>query len=222
MSARALLGGLLASALLAGAACAGAAHAGRLDDAARALREPGVWVHRDLSWLLSPAQARRLERAIDRAGIPLRVALLPQVENDESRGDPRAIARAIVGRVSSDGLYVLVDQDGRTRSAARNLPLELGDFSIDSSILGDRDSLSASLAQLVRIVEGAPRGEPRSFEPYASPKGIDAPRTRAGDEPLAGVAFGSAIFGLMIGFAGYCLLRVVASIVEHFRGGARA
>lgn len=222
MSARALLGGLLASVLLAGAVYADAAHADRLDDAGAALREPGIWVHRDLTWLLSPPQARRLRRTIERAGIPLRVAVLPQVETDESRGDPRAIARAIIGRVARDGLYVLVDQDGRMRSAARDLPLQLGDYSVDSSILGERDSLAAKLARLASIVEAAPRAAPRSFEPYADPKGVDRSSGGANEDPLALVAFGSAIFGLMAGFVAYCLLRMIAAIVEHFRKGASA
>jgi len=120
MSVRATAAALLAGLTLAGLVPADA-QANRLDGAAHALREPGVWVDSELTWLLGPREARRLDRQIARAEVPVRVAVLPQVEADESRGDPRAIARAIISRAGRDGLYVLVDQDGRVRLAARNL-----------------------------------------------------------------------------------------------------
>jgi hypothetical protein len=222
MSAPSRIGLLLASVLLAGTSFVAVAQADRLDDAARGLRKPGIWVHPDLAWLLSPAQARRLRRTIEDARIPLRVAVLPQLQADESRGDPRVIARAIIRRVGRDGLYVLVDEDGRTRSAARNLPLDLDDYDLDGNILGPDDSLSATLAQLVRTVQAAPRAAPRSFEPYADPKGLVRSDRGAGHDPLALVAFGSAIFGTMVGFAAYCLLRAAVAVVQAVRNAARA
>jgi hypothetical protein len=207
-------------ALLAGLVLADAARAGRLDDAGRALRAPGVWVDRDLSWLVGPQEARRLDRQIDRAKVPVRVAVLPQVAQDESRGDQRAIARAIIRRAGRDGLYVLVDQDGRLEYAASNLPLDLTESSFDRYSGGLRERpLREQLDALVPTVSAAAAAAPVSFAPFADPKGL--PTSGGSDhDPLAGVAFACALLGGMLGLGLYFLLRGVVAVTGAWRSRA--
>jgi len=223
MSARAPIVLLLAGALLAGGLAATSASAGRLDDAGRALRAPGIWVHRDVTWLVGAREARRLARRIQDTGAPVRIAVLPQVEADESRGDPRAIALGIIRRARGAGLYVLVDQDGRMALAGVKLARDIDEYRLESAGNGPEGGVAGRLGELVRVVDQAARAAPRDFEPAAEPKGV-SPSTGGGggDEPLAGVAFGSAIFGAMAGFALYCLLRAVVAVARILTGAAGA
>ena len=218
MRACAIVAGVLASGalLLAGAQ---AAQADRLDDAGRALREPGVWVDADLSWLVGPEQARRLDRAIDRAHVPVRVAVLPRVENDESRGDQRAIVRAIIRRVDRDGLYALVDQDGDVAYAARRLPLDITEFSFPKGSGLRPAALSTSLAALVPAVcDAAPADPPVSFEPFADPKGVSlSSGGRADHDPLLGVALACLLFGAAGGFIVYVVVRTAVAGADRWR-----
>jgi hypothetical protein len=218
MKALATVVGVLATALLAGLVAADGARANRLDVAARALREPGVWVDRDLRWLVGPSPERRVDRAIDRAGLPVRVAVLPQVAVDESRGDQRAIVRALMSRVSRDGLYVLVDQDGGLAYAARKLPLDVSEGSFRTRKGFDEASLSLDevLDAIVPTLRAARAATPVSFEPYANPQGVVRSYDRDGDS-LVGIAAGTLLLGSMLGFALYCCVRAAAGIVGLVR-----
>jgi hypothetical protein len=213
MKALATVAGVLATALLGGLMTAGAARANRLDDAGRALREPGVWVDRDLSWLVTPTDARRLKRAIERAGVPVRIAVLPQVAVDESRGDQLAIVRGLMSRVDRDGLYVLVDQDGGLAYAARRLPLDVSEYSFRSrrGLVEAPAPLGEVLDAIVPVVANARAAAPVSFEPYANPQGLSThDRDR---DSLVGIAAGTLLLGSMIGFALYCFVRAAAAVV---------
>ena len=204
-------GVVLVGALLLLLAPASAAQAGRLDDAARALGAPGVWVDPELSWLVAPGAARRLEREIRAAGVPLRVAVVPRLEVDESRGDARAIMRAIIRRVNRDGLYVLVDQDGYVEYGARRLSLDLA-----ISYSGYDTSIAETLAALVPSVLAARPAAPVSFEPEAADP-VDESSESEQRDSLLGVAFGSTVFGALAGFALYLGMRAVVSFVAGVR-----
>ncbi len=209
---RARAAALLAALLLGGLVAAGVAQANRLDDAGAALSQPGVWVHDDLAWLVEPARAQRLTRRIRAARMPLRIAVLPMLEVDESRGDPRAIARSILGRVDSDGLLVLVDEDGRMEYAARDLPLQLSEYSVDSGL--DLDTpLDERIDAIVARVGAARGGPPQTFEPYSDPEGVSRSTGGSNEDPLAGVAFASALFGALLGGALYCIMRAIVWLV---------
>ena len=211
MSRRAAAMRVLASVLLAALACSDVARADRLDAAARALRAPGVWVDADLTWLVGPSSARRLDREIGRAGVPVRVAVLPQVAVDESRGDRRAIARAIIRRVGSDGLYVLVDQEGRVAYAARRLALDLRESSFPAGSGLGGAPLSEHLAALVPTIRDARPAPPVSFEPFANPQGV---ATTSGEQhdPLVLVALVCALVGGLLGVGLHvCVRRVLGA-----------
>jgi hypothetical protein len=217
MSPRAIVAAVMASVLLAGLVSADAARAGRLDDAGRALREPGVWVDPDLTWLVGPREVRRLDRQIDRADVPVRIAVLPQVEVDESRGDQRAIARAIMRRADRDGLYVLVDQDGRLAAAARDVPLDLGEASFSPFSELGRRPLSEQLAAIVPTVRAAAPATPTSFEPFANPKGLPSSGGGRDGDPLAGIALACALLGAIAGFGLHFMLRAAVAGADAWR-----
>jgi hypothetical protein len=218
---RARAAGLLAALLLGGLVTVEAAQANRLDHAGKALSKPGVWVDDDLDWLVEPAQARRITRRIRAARIPLRIAVLPMLEVDESRGDPRAIARSISARVGSDGLLVLVDEDGRIEYAARDLPLKLSEYSVDSGLDFDTP-LDERIDAIVAKVDAAPAGPPQTFEPYSDPEGVSSSSGGGNEDPLAGVAFGSALIGAMLGGALYFIMRAIVGLVLLLSGRKRA
>jgi len=218
MSVRATAAALLAGLTLAGLVPADA-QANRLDGAAHALREPGVWVDSELTWLLGPREARRLDRQIARAEVPVRVAVLPQVEADESRGDPRAIARAIISRAGRDGLYVLVDQDGRVRLAARNLALEIEGSLGDRGYQETTPPLAERLEEVVRTVSMAPSAAVRSFEPDSNPKGV---RSSSPDgDSLVMIAFVCALLGALAGGALHLAVRGVVAVARGRQAGGR-
>lgn len=218
MSVRARFVTALVGVLLAATVCADSTSAARLDDAGRALRAPGIWVHPDLTWLVGAREARRLARRIRTTGAPVRIAVLPQLAVDESRGDPRAIALGIIRRARGAGLYVLVDQDGRLALAGVQLARDIDEYRLENVGNGPDGGVAGRLGELVRVVDQAARGAPRDFEPSADPKGV--PRSGDGslDKPLLGVAFGSAIFGLVAGFALYVLLRLLVGIARAIKG----
>ncbi len=180
-----------------------------------------MWVDRELSWLVGPREGRSLDRMIAEADVPVRVAVMPHVQFDESRGDPRAIARGIIRRTGRDGLYVLVNQAGRLTLAARNLAPEVVGYRLESAGNETRRDLAGRLGELVQTVEEAPRAPPRDFEPTSYPKGVPSSGGGGNDDPLALVAFGSALFGALAGAALYLVLRAVVGIVRALRGSPR-
>lgn len=219
MTARAALALLLASVLLTALVSADAARADRLDDAGRALREPGAWVDPDLSWLVGPQEARSLDRRIAGAPVAVRVAVLPQVAVDESRGDQRAIARAIIRRVGRDGLYVLADQDGRLAFAARNLPLDVTEFSFDRGSGLERRQLIEKLDAVLTTVGAAAPAPPAGFEPFSDPKGLPTSGGRDHD-PYALIAVVCAFLGGLLGLALHYVLRAGAAVAGAWRSRA--
>lgn len=218
MSVRAITAAVLALAC-AGAMAPDRARADRLEDAGSALREPGVWVADDLAWLVEPELERRLEREIERADVPVRVAVLPHLEIDESRGDPRAIARGIIRSADGTGLYVLVDQDGRIEYAARDLPLAVTASAFPSGGFFDPEPLPALLRAVVATTRSAPAAAATSFEPFAAPKGV-FPSGGGDEDSLVGIALITAVLGLILGGLLHLLLRGAALAAGHWRARA--
>ncbi|MEA2155811.1 MAG: hypothetical protein QOE11_1951 [Solirubrobacteraceae bacterium] len=217
MIGRATVAGMLAGALLATVVFADAARADRLDEAGAALSRPGVWVDRDLTWLVTPQQARRLDRQIGRAQVAVRIAVLPRVQVDESRGDPRAIARAIIRRAGGDGLYVLVDQNGSVQYAARNLRLDLSESSFRTGPQLQHPPVSQALAAIVPTVRAARPAAPVSFLPFASPQGLETFHRAPDEDPLALIAAVFAIIGVILGLGLFVLLRSIVRAVDDVR-----
>ena len=156
---------------------------------------------------------------IDRAGVPLRVAVLPQVDADESGGDPRAIALAIVRRVPDAGLLVLVDQHSRMTYAAEDLPLDVTAFSLPAGRGPEDEDLPERLRALVRIVRAAPSAPPVSFLPYARSR---VPSSSGADEPLVLIALVCGVLGAVIGLGLHYLMRAAVVVAAAVSGARRA
>jgi hypothetical protein len=199
-----------AIALLAGAAAAApTAAAGRLDVLAQELRERPLAIDSELSWYLSPAQRHRLERTLRRSPVDIRVALVPQIEDDESGGDGGRIAVWLHRRLARPGVYVVVDEDGYFDVASWAVPREV-DIPFDLTVppSGDRDPRAGVVRRLQRLVSdaaAAPRGETTDDpEPYLQPlRPWENWRLRRYGEATGDVALDAAMAGGILGlFAG--------------------
>jgi hypothetical protein len=97
----------------------------RLDRLAAVLRREPLAVDPEVDWMFDAAEHRALERALRGARVPVLVAALPMVDEDESGGDSERILRTLQQRVGRKALYVVVDQRGRMDLASVGVPLDL-------------------------------------------------------------------------------------------------
>lgn len=203
---------LLAVVVLASVAPVSAAAAApdRLDALATTLRERPLAVDPELAWLLDARQERRILRALQGSPVPIFTAVLPQLETDESGGDPDRIAIALHARLGRPGLYVLIDDHGRLDATAFDVPRRgaQGYELTPSPPKGERDIAftAVRVERLVDEVVSLPPGttneerEPRELEPFEPTfsRSIDEGGASFGDTALgAGVLFG--VLGLLAG-----------------------
>lgn len=97
----------------------------RLDRVAAAFRTSPLVVDPELDWILDGPKRRALERRLRAARIPVFVAVLPSLDEDESGGDPERMLQTLQRRLGRDGLYVVVDAEGRMDLASLGVPLDL-------------------------------------------------------------------------------------------------
>lgn len=196
------------------------AKAGRLDVAAAALRREPLFLDEELTWMLDADEARKLRRELRAARVPLLVAFLPSLTEDESGGDSERVLQALQRKVGRDALYVTVDQDGRLDLASVGLPL---DFSIPYSVLPPpRDerpyaeqadkplpsgwkTVPDRLRRILRYVRDAESGTPNAVIDDVRPL-ADLPGRNVPDDDTQALVV-TAIVGLVIGgfFAGIIL-----------------
>jgi hypothetical protein len=195
-----------AIALLAGAAAAPAAAAGRLDVLAQQLRERPLAIDSELSWYLSSAQRHRLERMLRRSPVDIRVALVPQVEEDESGGDGSRIAVGLHRRLGRPGVYVVVDDNGYFDVGSWAVPREVDiPFDLTLPSRDPRATVVDRLQRLVADVAAAPRGETTDDpEPYLPPlEPYENWRLHRYGQSTGEVAMDAAVAGGVLGlFAG--------------------
>ncbi|MFA4930099.1 MAG: hypothetical protein WC558_16405 [Patulibacter sp.] len=197
-----------------GADRSSSAQPGRLEVAAAALRRNPLYVEDELSWMLDADQTRALTRELRDARVPVLVAVLPALSEDESGGDTRRVLRTLQQLIGRDAVYVTVDERGRFDLASMGIPLNL---SISISLLSPpRDerpydeqaanpgppswaSVPDRLRELLRYVRdaepGTPNGliDPDRLSPMRPPPGYQTNTTSAEDTVAAG------IFGLVVG-----------------------
>jgi hypothetical protein len=199
---------LLAVATVAPAASASAA-AGRLDRLVQELRVQPLAIDSELSWYLSSAQRRRLERTLRASPVAIRVALVPQVEDDESGGDGSRIAVWLHRRLGRPGIYVVVDEHGYFDVGSWAVPREVDiPFGLSVPSSGERDTRGAVVRRLQRLVSdaaSAPRGETTDDpEPYLRPlEPWENWRLHRYGDSTGDMAFDAAVAGGILGlFAG--------------------
>jgi hypothetical protein len=150
----------------------------RLDRLAAVLRRQPLAVDPELDWMFDAATRRSLERSLGGARVPVLVAALPLLEEDESGGDSRRVLRTLQARVARDGVYVVVDSRGWMDLASVGVPLDLSiPYSLMTPRSDDRSfeeqaknpgppswaSVPERLEQIVAVVGEAGPGEPNGI-----------------------------------------------------------
>ncbi|MDO9408271.1 hypothetical protein [Patulibacter sp.] len=198
----------------------------RLAGIARELRRTPLVIDPELDWMFDARTARSMERTLRDARIPIFVAVLPSVDEDESGGDLERVVQRLQREVGKDGLYVAVDQDSRMDLASVGVPLDLGiSISVLSPPRDERpyeeqerdpgpspaDSIPARLREIVDTVAKAGPGEPNGViddvRERTSLSG-EARDARRKEDASAGVFVG-VFLGLLLAGVVLGVLRVV-------------
>lgn len=193
-----------------------AAGAGRLDVLAEQLRERPLAIDAELAWFFDAVQERRIVRTLRRSPVAFYVALLPQIEDDESGGDGDRIVVSLHRRLRRPGMYVVVDEQGLFDVGSYAVPREARvpfDLRVPPSRDGSKpDAVVRRLQRLVADVAAAPRGETTDDpEPYLRPlEPYENWRLRRRGETTADVALDAAIAGGILGLFAGGLMRMRA------------
>lgn len=186
-----------------------AAASGRLDALARQLRERPLAIDSELSWFFGAAAERRLVRTLRGSPIDLHVALLPQLEDDESGGDGDRIVVSLHRRLRRPGVYVVIDQDGYFDVGSYAVPREVFvpfDLRVPPTSEGRAPAgVVQRLQRLVADLAAAPRGQTTDDpEPHLRPlEPYENWRLRRHGDSTGEVALDAAIAGGILGlFAG--------------------
>jgi hypothetical protein len=150
----------------------------RLDRLAAVLRRQPLAVDPELDFMFDAATRRSLERSLGAVRVPVFVAALPLLDEDESGGDSRRVLRTLQEGVGRDGVYVVVDARGWMDLASVGVPLDLSiPFSLMTPRSDDRSyeeqaknpgppswaSVPDRLEQIVAAVGVAGPGEPNGI-----------------------------------------------------------
>jgi hypothetical protein len=188
--------------LVLAAAPAPARAADRLDRAATALRTTDVFVHPDLSWLVDDQDRAAIAGLVATSPVPMKVAVLPGITEDESGGDSRRILAGLWARLRRPGVYVTVDQNGYfdlvspgVRRRIR-VSLLLVVPSVDTKPAG---TIVERLRELVQIVRAAPPGAPSS--PPRVTRALDPVYTEERGTGWAEAIAAGVVIGLFAAFA---------------------
>jgi hypothetical protein len=204
---RALLVAAGLALLLGFAPPAAAAAAGRLDVLAQTLREQPLAIDSELAWFFDAAQERRLVRTLRRSPVAFHVAVLPQIEDDESGGDGARIVIGLHRRLRRPGVYLVVDEQGYFDIGSYAVPREVS-FPFDLRVPPTGRGLGTGgvverVQQLVAAVAAAPPGH-TTDEPSPLPlKPYENFRLHRYGQSTGDAALGAAVTGGILGlFAG--------------------
>jgi hypothetical protein len=188
--------------------------AARLGRAAAALGRGPLFVHPDLLWLLPAAQRAEIVQTLRASAVPVRVAVLPVIPEDESHGDERRVLFGIQERLDRPGVLVVVDERGmfeiESFDVARHIviPFEL--------VLPERESppaIGQRLARLVDVVERAPPGPATRPRPRFEP--------RSGSDDGTPTVWQVLLVGAFLGVAAHLAVRLVVSLGRMLVGVGR-
>lgn len=208
-------GSAVADARTAEVAPASSDHRSRLDRAADALRRGPLFVEDELSWMLDADATRSLRHDLAQARVPVLVAYLPSLTEDESGGDTRRTLRALQQKVGRDGVYVTVDQRGAMDLASVGVPLDLMipfslllpprderpiEAQVDDPPPGGWTSVPDRLGRVLRRVRDAKSGQPNGIvddvRPLATLPGHHGPTNSAQD--IVALGFVGLVVGLSV------------------------
>jgi hypothetical protein len=192
----------------------------RLRQAVETLREGPLYVEPELGWTLEGDTRRRLEKDLRGARVPVVVAVLPSVDEDESGGDTERVLQTLQRELRKDAVYVTVDQDGRMDLASMGVPLDLRipyslltperlgrvySDSPDVQPVPGYLSVPGRLREMLGHIAVAEAGSPNAMIDEVDP--ID-PLFRGETEGVTGDVVAASITGLLLGLvaAGAVLL----------------
>lgn len=134
-----------------------AASAAQLDDTVAALHSSPVYVAPGAKPTLTAAEQQQVRAAIDRAGTPVYVAVLPAGALDETGGDADEFVRRLGQAESEPGTYAVV-AGGKFRAASTRLKRgRAGDLATEAFDARSKDGLAPTLVQFVDLVGKAVR-----------------------------------------------------------------
>ncbi len=151
---------------------AGATASERLDALAGALREDELAVHPDLLWLLDADERDAVEDLLADLEVPVLVAVVPLLDEDESGGDYERVLVELIERTGRPGLYVVIDQSGGFDIESDRVPR---DILVDFDLAGrssrfdlpeeqrpppPTETVVERLEELVAVAQAAPPGTP--------------------------------------------------------------
>jgi hypothetical protein len=190
------------------------AHAAdRVDRVAGALRQSPVFVDPDVSYLVTARQRAALTRQIQRAGVPVYLAVVPLDSEDESAGDADYFTYLLHRRLGKNGIYLVSDQRGGIDWTAYQVPR---DATLDSGEVDADASLPRKLYDIIGAFAHAPKAAP-SDPPKPRTPDEDPVQKKTGSGELAGqfskTFFPSvAISTLLLGLLWYLVLTVVRGV----------
>lgn len=177
--------------------------ADRLDRAAAALARSPLFVHPDVLWLVGRQERTAIAADLRRSRVPILVAVLPVIPEDESFGDARRILFGLHRRLGRRAVLAVVDERGSIDVETFGVPRDIRLSSADASLYRSSDEPLALRERLAAVVAAADRAPPG---PAAMPKPAFAagPSDDERGSPLVavvvlGVALGAMAHGAVRG-----------------------
>ncbi|WNI17976.1 hypothetical protein [Actinacidiphila sp. ITFR-21] len=180
----------------------------RVDRVAAGLARASVYTDPESPQQLDAATLAGLDRRIAAfTPGPIRIAVVPQLTDDESAGDTEAFVTALHRRLGEDGVYVVADPLGGTIDVyVYGLRLDAGYGTLlpaaigyDQTYQADDHRLGARLDQLMTYLVKVPRTT-------SAAEGPDEPAPALDDHRLPGLYHGDFWPGLVMGALGAALL----------------
>jgi hypothetical protein len=199
---------LLVAGLLVLTAQAPAHAADRVDRVAAALRQSPVFVDPDVSYLLDARQRADLETQIRGVGVPVYLAAVPLVSQDESGGDGEYLAYLLHRRLGLPGIYLIVGPRDDVEWMSYQVPRS---DDIDFDLVTRDEPVPKKLHDILDAFRRAPYARP--LDP-ATPRAPEPDRNqRPSNVALVGHFTRSFALALALGGVALSLLWLMASAV---------
>ncbi|MGW1836788.1 hypothetical protein [Streptomyces sp. NPDC002067] len=192
----------------------------RIERVTAGLRHDPLYTDPESEPVLSAAERARLHARLTSLDVPVLIAAVPSVTDDESGGDGDVFARSLHQRLRRDALFVLADPLS-DRLSVINYGAPVDAYALESrhSTFPDEDdhrTLGDRLDALLRDVARAPK-EAAGSRPYDPGPAADP----AAERGLSSVFAGDFAPGLMIGASLAALLLGLVAAVRASAGAVR-
>lgn len=190
------------------------------------LRGDPVYADAESAPDLSAAQRAELSKRVRTLDVPVLIAVVPMVREDESAGDGDLFAATLHRSLRRDAVYVVAAPDAR-RFAVVNHGARLGEelydytekmrYGPDSEEESEDPDLFGQLTALLAHIEDLPQGPPG--RPYLDARPADDPVEEEALPPLySDAVWGGAVLGALAAALLLALTAAVRALVRHLRG----